>query len=192
MSTLFTINFRREAYQRAVARARQRVLALGVWLAYFGVLVILVGLYGLNAVALSRQLHQIERQTARARQVQGAAGNWKMTEAERMQVESYVQNPREWHDRLSRLSAILPSNVKVTSIALNPQNLSGTGDDNKLVITGQLLPAPNEDRMQGVMRTLGVVRGDSVLKRSYENVRLASTKIVEGPGGAAEFVIECR
>jgi hypothetical protein len=192
MSTLFAINFRREAYQRAIARVRRRVFALGVWVAYFGVLAIVAGLYGLNAVALSHQLRQIERQTARARQIQGAAGSWKVGDAELVQIEAFVQNPRQWHDRLVRLAAVLPPNVRLGSITVNPQNVSGTADQNKLVITGQLRPAAGQDRMQGVMRIVSTIHEDSVFKRSYQNVKLASTRIVEDGDGAAEFVIECR
>ena len=192
MSTLFTINFRREAYLRAVARARRRVLALGVWVAYFGVLAILIGLYILNAATLSRHLHQIERQTARARQIQGVAGNWKLNNTELAQLERFVQNPRQWHDRLARLAAVLPSNVRLSSLVVNPQNVSGSADENKLVITGQFRPSPGQDRMQGVMKVVSTIHEDSLLKLSYQNVKLASTRVVEGGDGAAEFVIECR
>src|SRR5207249_3205609 len=117
LSTLFTINFRREAYLREVARTRHRVLVLGVWVAYFGVLGVLLGLYGLNCASLSRHLWQIERQTARARQVRGASAEWKVQEAELTQVERYVLNPRQWHDRLARLAILLPPNVRLTSVA---------------------------------------------------------------------------
>lgn len=175
-----------------MARARRRVLALGVWVAYFGVLAILIGLYGLNAAALSRQLKEIQRQTARARQIQGAAGNWKVSDVELAQIERFVQNPRQWHDRLSRLAAVLPSNVRLNSMAVNPQNVSGSADESKLVITGELKPAPGQDRMQGVMKIVSTIHGDSLLKLSYKNVKLASTRVAEGGDGAAEFVIECR
>jgi hypothetical protein len=167
------------------------VIALGVWVAYFGVLAILVGLYGLNAVALSRHTRQIERQTARARQLQGVAGNWKVGQQELNQVENYIRNPRQWHDRLARLATILPPNVRLASMVVNPQNVSGSPDENKLVITGQFKPAPGQDRMQGVMKIVSTIHGDSLLKQSYQNVRLASTRAVE-TDGAAEFVIECR
>ena len=50
MSVLFTINFHREAYQRELARARRRVILLGVWVAYFGVIGVVMGLYGRNRV----------------------------------------------------------------------------------------------------------------------------------------------
>jgi hypothetical protein len=192
MSTLFAINFRREAYLKAVKRARRRVMALGIWVAYFGVLLILVGLYALNAMALSNHLRQIERQTTRAKQAQDTAGSWKVGDAELAQVERYVENPRGWHDRLTRLGEILPANVKLSSVAVNPQNVSGTQDENKLVIVGELRPSPGQDRMQGVMKIVNTIHEDSLFKRRYQTVKLASTRVSETGGGAAEFVIECR
>lgn len=192
MSTLFTINFRREAYLKAVARVRRRVIALGLWVTYFGALFIVIGLYGLNAVALSSRLRQIERQTAQIRKMQGGAGGWKIGEVELSEVERYVQNPRLWHDRLARLATLLPTNVRLSSITVNPNNLSGSGDEKTLVITGQLQPTAGEDRMQGVMKIVSALHEDSLFAMSYQNVKLASTKIAEGTTGVAEFVIECR
>lgn len=192
MSTLFTINFRREAYLKEVARTRRRVLVLGVWVAYFGVLGLLVGLYGLNCASLSRHLWQIERQTARVRQVRGASAEWNVHEAELALVERYVLNPRQWHDRLARLAVLLPPNVRLTSIAVNPQNLSGPAEENKLVISGLLRASAGNDRMQGVMKIVSDLHDDSLFAHSYRNVKLASTKVAPGSSGAAEFVIECR
>lgn len=194
MSTLFTINFRREAYLEAVKRARRRVLALGVWVAYFGVLGVLLGLYTLNAAALSVQVRQLERQTARVRQLQGAAGSWKLSSTDLAQIERFVQNPRAWHDRLTRLTVVLPPDVRLGSVAVNPQRVSGARDAERLVLTGQLRSAggAGQDRMQGVMRLLTTLQRDSLFSRSYKNIKLVSTRIVEDRGGTAEFVIECR
>lgn len=175
-----------------MARARRRVIALGIWVAYFGVLAVVLGLYALNAAALSRRTIQMEHQTARARQMQGAAGNLKIGAQELAQVESYILNSRRWHDRLSRLAAILPPNVRLASMTANPDRASGTEDADKLVITGLFRPAPGEDRMQGVMKIVSTIHSDSLLKTSYRNVRLASTRVIESGDGAAEFVIECR
>jgi hypothetical protein len=192
MSTLFTINFRREAYRQAVARARGRVVALGVWLAYFGVLAVLVGLFALNSMALSSQVRQIERQTVRIRKLQGTTGSWKVADAELAQIEKYARSPRQWHDRLVRLATVLPPDVVLQSIAVNPQNVTGAADAEKLVLTGQLRRGAGQDRMKGVMGLVGVLQRDSLFSRHYRSVKLASTRIGEDAGGAAEFVIECR
>ena len=64
---IFTINFRREAYQREVERTRRRVITLGASLAYFGAMVVVLGLYGLNCASLTRRAAQFERSAARIR-----------------------------------------------------------------------------------------------------------------------------
>jgi Tfp pilus assembly protein PilN len=192
MNPLFTINFRREAYLREVARSRRRVIVLGAWVAYFGVLTLLLGFYGLSCAALSRRVVLLERQTARLHGSQGAAMDWSARRAELTQVERYVLNPRGWHDRLVRLATILPPHVKLTSVAVNPQNLSGTADQNKLIVTGLLRASAGTDRMQGVMRVVSVMREDSVFARGYKTIKLSSTRVSEDAEGQAEFVIECR
>lgn len=191
MSAQFTINFRREAYRQEIARARRRVIALGVWVAYFGVIVILVGLYGLNCAVLSRRVRQIERQTTQLRGAQGATMDWTVRQAELRQIETVVQNPRRWRDRLTRLAAMLPPNVRLTSINVNPQNLTSTSEKDKLVITGVLRGTPNRDRVQDVMQVVSQLRADSLFAEGYQSIRLASTRVVEGEG-EAEFIIECR
>jgi len=55
VNPFFNINFRREAYLQEMAKARRRVIALGVWIAYFGLLGVLLGLYGLNCSSLARR-----------------------------------------------------------------------------------------------------------------------------------------
>jgi Tfp pilus assembly protein PilN len=192
VSALFTINFRRDAYLKERARARRRVLLLGMWVAYFGVMGLVIGLYGLNCVSLTRRVHQTERQAARLRQAQGSHRERSIREAELTQVERYLANPRRWRDRLTRLAQILPPNVKLTSLAVNPQNLSGTSDQNRLIISGELRAAPNQDRMQSVMKIVSTLHDDSLFSASYKNIKLASTRVSEGPGGLAEFVVECR
>jgi hypothetical protein len=192
VSPLFTINFRREAYLKELARTRQRVFILGTWVTYFGFLGLLLGLYGLNCVSLTARARQIERQAARLRGSQGASLEWNVQPSELAQVESFVASPRKWHDRMVRLGMILPPNVRITSLAVNPQNLSSASEQNKLVISGMLRPVPGQERMQGVMRVVTALHEDSLFGRSYRNIKLASTRIAEEPGAAAEFVIECR
>jgi Tfp pilus assembly protein PilN len=192
VNPLFTINFRREAYLMEVARTRRRVVTLGVWVTYFGVLGLLLGLYGLNCASFSVRARQIERQAARLRGSQGASLEWNVQQTELAQVERFVLSPRRWHERLARLGMILPPNVRLTSLQANPQDLSSPAEQNRLVITGFLRPGPGQDRMQGVMRVVTTLRGDSVFTRSYRNIKLASTRISETPDAPAEFVIECR
>jgi Tfp pilus assembly protein PilN len=191
MSPVFTINFRREAYQREIARARRRVIMLGVWVGYFGVIGVLLGLYGLNCVSMNRRVGQIERQAERLRREQGAGADWHLRAADIAEIEDYLQNPRRWRDRLVRLGTILPPNVRVQSIAVNPQNLTAAAEQNKLVISGIVRPAAGQDRMESVMRIVSTLQADSLFVRGYQNVRLASTRVSEGSDGA-EFVIECR
>ena len=191
MSPVFSINFRREVWEREQARARRRVVALGVWVAYFGVMAMLLGLYGLNAVSFSRRVASLERQAARAAAHRGERLDWTLKPAELAQLDDYVENPARWHRRLSRLSSILPPNVTLTSIDLNPQNLTGGGSP-PLVISGRLRTTDQQERMRGVMNLVSTLHSDSVFGAGYQNIKLASTSIPEGPGSSAEFVIECR
>jgi len=192
MSPIFTINFRREAYLKERARARRRVLMLGVWVAYFGVIGVVLGLYGLNCLALNRRVMLIERQAARIENQQGAVSDWRVQPTELADIEGYILNPRRWRDRLRRLGEALPPNVKVTSLAVNPQNLTSPEERGKLVITGVIHPTPGQDRMQSVMRVVTLLHDDSLFAAGYTNVRLATTRVSEGSDGSAEFVIECR
>ena len=192
MTPFFSINFRREAYQRELSRARRRVFLLGVWVAYFGLTGVIMGLYGLNCISLRQRVDVLERQAERLRLQQGAAADWTVRPYEMDQIERYVENPRRWRDRLTRLSAVLPANVKVTSLAVNPRNLSAAAEQNKLVITGVVRPTPGQDRMQSVMRIVTMLHNDSLFTRGYQNIKLASTRVSEGSDGGAEFVIECQ
>ncbi len=198
MTPLFTINFRREVYQRELAKTRRRVMLVGLWVSYFGMIVVLLGLYGLNFASLTRRVQQIERQTAFFRQSQGQA-DWSLRETELAQIVTAASNPRKWRDRLGQgipgLSradlSVFSAEEKVTSIAVNPQNLSHPLEQNRLVITGTLRPTPGQDRMQSVMAVVNVLHADSLFSAGYQNVKLASTRVAE-EGGTAEFVIECR
>jgi len=187
----FTINFRREAYQRELARARRRVVMLGVWVTYFGVIGVIMGLYGLNCLALNRQVIQIERQAERLRRQQGAGAQWHVAPNELAQVESFALSTARWRDRLTRLGTLLPANVRLTSLAVNPQNLTAPAEQNRLVISGIVRPAPGQDRMQSVMRIVSMLHDDSTFARGYKNIKLASTRVSEQNEGA-EFEIECR
>jgi hypothetical protein len=188
---LFTINFRREAYQREVERTRRRVIMLGASLAYFGGLVVVLGLYGLNCASLTSRSARIERTAARMRAQQNSQREWTIGEPELAAVEKFQANPRRWRDRLARLATLLPPNAALTSVAVNPDNLPSPEDQNKLVITGQVRVPAGEDRMRSVVRIVNLLHSDPVFSAGYRNIQLASSRTNES-GSVADFVIECR
>lgn len=188
---LFTINFRREAYQREVERTRRRVITLGASLAYFGAMVVVLGLYGLNCVSLTRRSAQIERSAARVRAQQNSARDWTVSEAELNTVQDFQANPRRWRDRLTRLASLMPANAQLTSVAVNPDNLPNAEEQNKLVITGQVKVPAGQDKMRSVVQIVSLLHSDPVFSAGYRNIQLASSRVSE-EGSLAEFVIECR
>ena len=190
MTALFTINFRREAYLQEVARRRHRVAALAVWVAYFGVLVVLLGLYGLNCASLARRVHLLEHQTVQVRRMNRSQVATRLGSTELALVERYASSTRRWRDRLARLGDVLPADAHLTSLTVNPQNLSDAASQNSLVISGELNGTSVQDRMQGVMKIVSSLRSDSLFRAGYGNIKLSSTRVTED--GAAEFTIECR
>jgi Tfp pilus assembly protein PilN len=167
------------------------VVTLGVWVAYFGIVTVTMGLYGLNCMSLSRRVALLERQTARLESSQTTREQWQIPSAEITRIENYVGNPRRWHDRLVRLAALLPSDARLTTIATNPGNQGGPRSEERLVVTGQMRVPRNQDRMASVMAFATHLREDSLFAAHYPNVRVTSTRIVEG-GALTEFVIECQ
>jgi Tfp pilus assembly protein PilN len=192
LSPTFHINFRREAHRREVAHARRRVVTLGVWVAYFGIVAVAMGLYGLNCMSLSRRVDVLERQTARLKATQTEREQWQVPAAEIARIEQYAGNPARWHDRLVRLAALLPDDARLLTVASNPSNQSGARAEDRLVITGHVRVGRDQDRMAGVMAFASRLREDSLFASHYSNVRVTSTRIVEGGGGTTEFVIECQ
>ena len=190
MNALFTINFRREAYVQEVARRRRRVVSLGVWVGYFGVIAMLLGLYGLNCAALARHSAQLERQTTQIRRNSSSSQNNEREPGDLALVESYVLNTRRWRDRLARIGELMPPEARLMGVAINPRNLSDAGSQNVLMISGEIRNAAGADRMQGVMKIVAALRADSTFKIGYQNIRLASTNVAED--GNANFEIECR
>ena len=192
MTPIFAINFRREVFLRERARARARLLALAGWLFYFGLLAVVVGLYALNCVSLVRRVRQIERQTARLEATEGGAQDWEVDQAQLAAVERFDANPSRWRDKLLRLSVLLPTNVALTSISLNPDNLPGAADQNKLVIAGQLRPMFGQDPMRGVVQLVSTLQHDSVFASGYQTIKLSQSRMVTGTPATTEFEIECR
>jgi hypothetical protein len=189
MSPLFAINFRREAYLREVARVRRRVLLLGGWVAYFGVLALVIGLYVLNGIALERRTRQVEVQVARAEKISSDAAPWDSRSAELAQVSRYLLNPRQWRVRLVRLAALTPPNVALTLVAVNPDNMLSTLDQNTMHIEAILKPRPNEDRMSSIMAFVTALRKDPQFAAGYQTIRLTQS---QATGPTSDFTVECR
>ncbi|MBI1797091.1 MAG: hypothetical protein HYR74_08575 [Candidatus Eisenbacteria bacterium] len=164
---------------------------LGASLAYFGALVVVLGLYGLNCASLTARAAQIERTAARMRAQPGGQKDWIIGGPELAAVERVRSNPRQWRNRLARLATLLPANAALTSVAVNPDNLPSAEDQNKLVITGQVKVPPGQDRMRSVVQIVNLLHADPVFSAGYHNIQLASSR-ANAEGSLAEFVIECR
>lgn len=188
MSLVFTINFRREAFRRARARARERVLRLGVWLAYFGIAGVVLGLYALHAFSLASRTSNLERLGARMRALQSTQADWRPVESDVVEIERHAVDAGLWRDRLARIGRVLPSSARLTSLQWNPDNISGV--DLKLVLSGISRVPAGQDRMQSVMTFVHALQGDTLLSNSFRNIRLVTTSATES--GDARFVIECR
>jgi Tfp pilus assembly protein PilN len=192
VNPVFTVNFRREAYRLELARTRRRALAMGIWVAYFGVLAIVLGLYGLNCASLTQRAHLLADQNTRAQARPDRPSTWQPGTAELVQVERALANPRQWQVRLARLAAVLPGDALLTSVSANPDHQSGAADQERLLIVGTLRPAPGQDRMQGIMALVAALHSDSLFSAQYRTVRLVESRIGGGADATAEFRIECR
>ncbi len=192
MSPVFQINFRRDAYQKDIARARRRVLLLGLWVAYFGAIVVVLGLYGLNCAVVTQRASQVERQAQRLRQAQSAIADTRLSAEDVALVGRYASNARRWRDRLARLASLLPPSVRLTSLAVGQKGLDTPGGADLLTINGVMHPGVGEDRMRAVMSLAGTLRADSVFSAGFGSIRLASTRIFSGSDPSTEFTIECR
>jgi hypothetical protein len=89
-----------------------------------------------------------------------------------------------------RIGGLLPPEARLSGVSVNPKNMADPASRNALTLSGELHNSPSQDRMQGVMQIVAALRADSLFKRSYSNIKLASTRITED--GSAEFQIECR
>ncbi len=189
MSTVFSINFRREAYLREQQKTRRRAFSLGLWVLYFGALAVVLGLYGLNFASLARRVRVVERQVQRLRE-HPAGDAWRPGRTEATEIERHLEDLRTWRDRLARLPQVLPPNARVRQLLFNPENVSGSSDV-RLVIAGELRGGVGQDRVPQVMNIVNSLSRDSVFHASYPNIRLVSTR-ASSDGTAAEFTIECR
>jgi hypothetical protein len=185
---MFRINFRREAFRRQRAEARARALGLGGWVAYFGIVVLLLGLYGLHTVSLAGRTAQIERQVARLSTDPRNGQDWRPSPDEAAASTPWVGDPGRWRALLGRLPELMPAGARITTLEWNPEDI--TGGDRRLVVTGMLRGTPAEDPMGRVTDFVTAVGRDSLFKARFRSVRLLSTRAREG--GEAEFKVECR
>jgi hypothetical protein len=189
MSGLFLVNFRREDFRRQRTNARRRAYGLGVRLAYFGVLALVMGLYGLNCSELRTRTRTLDRQLGRQRALHLAGAPWKPAPSEATLAEPWVADLARWRDVLARLPGLLPEGARLTSLRWNPEGVSG--GERRLLLAGVLRVDSRRDRMAGVTDFVAVVARDSVFASQFKSVRLLSTRSLElSPD--AEFELECR
>jgi Tfp pilus assembly protein PilN len=187
---VFTINFRREVFVRERARVRARLFALGGWLLYFGLLVVVVGLYTLNCASLLRRVASLQRQTQRLQSAQGTPQDWTVDQTQLAAVERFESNPRRWRDKLLRITALLPEHVALTSLAVNPENSSNAADQDKLVLSGQMRATPGQDATRGVVQLVSLLQKDKVFASGYQTIKLTQSRAVPG-NPHTELGIEC-
>ena len=98
MSPTFAINFRREMYEQRLARTRRLILSVGVWLAYFGALAVVLGLYGLNCASLTERARLLEAQNRRL-SGKDRPDTWRPAPAELDMAERALASPQWGHMR---------------------------------------------------------------------------------------------
>ena len=189
MNTLFQVNFRREDFRRERAEARRRALGLGVRLAYFGALAVMLGLYGLNCSELRSRSRHLDRQIAQQRASQLEGAPWTPPPSDAAMAEPWVADLARWRALLARLPHLLPAGARLTSVRFNPDGVSG--GERKLLLSGILRVDAQRDRMAGVTDFVGVVSGDSLFAATFRSIRLVSVRSEENRPDAL-FEVECR
>jgi len=192
VSALFTINFRREVHQREHERAQRRMFSLAIWVAYFGAVALLMGLYALNLRALQRKVVVAETRVSKMRANGTLPERLTVGTAELMQVERSLMNPVRWRQRMTHLATALPPNAQLTSVAVNPDNLSSDVDQNRLVVVGRMRSTPGRDGLVGVMQLVAALQSDSVFATGYQSIKLVKSSVVSDPVSTTDFTIECR
>lgn len=188
MSPVFRINFRREAFRRQRAEQRARVIGLGVWLTYFGVLAVLLGLYGLNLASIADRNRHLERQLERMRTSPDQGHEWRPSPDDATAATGWLGDAGRWRDLLVRLPLLLPEGARLTSVQWNPDDISG--GERRLLLTGVMRPLAGQDPMARITDLVGTVGRDSCLTARFRGVRLVSTRMRDS--GEAEFQVECR
>jgi len=189
MNTRFSINFRREAFRRQRADAGRRAFLLGVWLAYFGVLAVTLGLYALNWNELGTRTLQLSRQIERQRLAHAAGADWTPGAADAAVAGPWVSDVAHWRDLLVRLPDLMPEGARLTVLRFNPDGV--VGGERKLLLSGVLRLKGDGDRIAGVTDFVTVVSRDSVFSSRFRSIRLLSTRTSEGSADA-QFEVECR
>lgn len=192
MNTTFSINFRREVYQRELARSRARVVSLAVWLSYFGCLAVIFGLYALNFSALIQHTRLTEQIARTQRSTSTEQVDWTNQPDQIALIERGARDGFRWRRRFERIAEVLPANVRLKSIQFNPTAASGGANWNRLLLNGTIQTAANQDRMGEVTRIVSAIQRDSLMAAHFQTIRLASTRIAENAGSNTEFTIECR
>ena len=189
---VFTINFRREMFERELARSRSRVIALAAWVGYFGVFALLIWSYVLNAQGMQRRTAMIERQTAQFVASQNLPRKVPLDDSQVAAIERFHGSPRRWRDKLTRLSALIPSTAELKSLGLNPSGSNQSTDQSKFVITGSLRLSGAEDPMRGVVQLVAALQADSAFSAGYKSIKLSQSHADATLKGTTEFTIECR
>jgi hypothetical protein len=189
---IFTINFRREMFEREMARSRRRVIHLAAWMAYFGVFGLLVWTYVLNAQSMERRTHMIERQTDQFVATQNLPRKVPLDASQVAAIERFHESPRRWRDKLARLAGLLPPTAALKSVGLNPSGSNQSAEQNKLVLTGSLRSAGGEDPMRGVVQLVAALQADSSFSSGYTSIKLSQSHADATLKGTTEFTIECR
>jgi hypothetical protein len=188
----FTINFRREVFRREREHSRRRLFQLGGWVTYFGLMTLLIGLYGLNCQWVTDRARTVAGQVDRMRKSE-AAGAWQASGSQVQEIERQRERAGMWRARLERLSILMPPQAILTSIAVNPDNLPGVAEQNLFAITGSLKVRPGgASSMSEVVGFVSRLKSDSLFARGFSSFRLASSEMVEGTPPTVRFVVECR
>lgn len=189
---VFTINFRREMFEREMARSRRRVITLAAWVGYFGVFALLLLSYILNAQGIQKRTVMIERQTAQFVAAQSLPRKVPLDESQVAAIERFHSSPRRCRDKLARLSALIPASAELKSVGLNPSGSNQSTDLNKLVITGSLRATGADDPMRGVVQLVASLQADSAFSAGYTSIKLSQSHADATAKGITEFTIECR
>src|SRR5262249_27304556 len=152
VSPVFTINFRREFYERELARSRQRVYRLASWMAYFGLLGLVLWSYALNYLGMTRRPRQIERQTQQVVPSQDPPRKSRLEPDQIAAIERFHASSRRLRDKLARLAVLVPAHAALTSVGVNPGGSNQPADRDKLVIVGTVRAAAGDDPMRGVVQ----------------------------------------
>jgi hypothetical protein len=193
VTPVFTINFRRATYEQGLARARRRVVLLALWVAYGGLSVILVGLFGLNCSLMTARTAAMERRVQRLEGARAAAPDLRLDPADVELVQRVSGSASFWLEKLTRLSVVMPPDAQLASVVANPEDATAPAEQRRLVLTGSIRVAGERDRMRPVVQLVEALRRDSLFARGYQNIKLVSSRVPETEGPpSVEFVVECR